>query len=93
MTVNNQDPTAIRDWTEDWTSSLGAATISTATVTAPVIPTGASIVASSNTTTSVTFRLNVSGVAAPAWVGVKIHIVMSTGEEDQRTFWVQVTNR
>jgi len=93
MTDYLQDPSAILDYTKDWSAELalnGGATITDATVTAD----GGATVTKSFTDTVVTYRLTTAGVSVvPSYVNVVIHIVLSTGEEDERTDRVQVTNR
>lgn len=88
-----QDVSAVLDYTQDWSAILtanGGATISSCTVTA----TGGATVTKSNTTTAVTYRLTTAAVTpVPSVVDVVVHVVLSTGEQDERTDHVQVTNR
>lgn len=94
MTTYSQDPAAILDYAVDWSAELtanGSATISSCTVTGPATVT---ITSATHTTTAVTFRLAVAGVTTvPSVVSIVVHVVLSTGEEDERTVRVQVTNR
>lgn len=89
-----QDPQAKLDYTFDWTAQLaanGAATIASATV---VASSGAVVSNVTTASSTVTYRLAVSLVATvPSWVSVVNHVVLSTGEEDERTMRVQITNR
>jgi phenylalanyl-tRNA synthetase beta subunit len=89
-----QDPSARLDYTFDWSAQLaanGTAQISSATVVA----TGGAVV--SNLTVAsptVTFRLATNGVTSvPSIVDVTNHVILDTGEEDERTMRVHVTNR
>lgn len=99
MTTYVQDLSAKLDYTQDWSQMLtanGGATIASCTVTAAVVAPGGgtATVTKSNTTTTVTYRLTTSAVTGiPCTVDVVVHIVLSTGEEDERTDHIQVTSR
>jgi hypothetical protein len=93
-----QDVSAILDYTQDWGPILaanGGATIASCTVTPAVVApgTGTPSVTKSNTTTTVTYRLTTAGLSTPSMVDVVVHVTLSTGEQDERTDHVQVTNR
>lgn len=86
-----QDSSAVLDYTFDWSEQLaanGAANISTATVLATG---GAAISNKTVVSPTVTFRLNTTTVSTvPSTIDVTNHVVLSTGEEDERTFRVVV---
>jgi hypothetical protein len=88
-----QDTSAVLDYTQDWGPILaanGGATITSCTVT----PTNSATTTKSNTTTTVTYRLTTAAVTnVPANVDVVVHVVLSTGEQDERTDHVSVTSR
>lgn len=93
MSDYSQDPTAKLDYTQNWAPQLaanGGATIASHTVSATG---GATILQSSRTTTTVTYRLVTSGVTTvPSEINATVHVVLSTGEEDEHTDTIQVTN-
>lgn len=84
-----KDVQAVLDFGFDWSQWLSVGeTISTATVT---VPTGITKDSQSNTTDTVTVWL--SGGTAGIWYDVTCKIVTSVGRTDRRTIQVLVTSR
>lgn len=85
-----KDPQAIRDYQLDWSTYLnGADTISSASWS--VSPSGPTIVSSSNTTT--TTKARVSGGTAGAEYTLTCHVVLASGQEDDRSITIQVADQ
>ena len=85
-----KDPLAIRDYQLDWSTYLaGADTISSASWS--VSPSGPTIVTSSNTTTTTTAR--VSGGTAGTEYTLTCHVVLASGQEDDRSITIQIQDQ
>jgi len=85
-----KDPLAIRDYLLDWSTYLaGADTISSASWS--VSPSGPTIATSSNTTTTTTAR--VSGGTAGTEYTLTCHVVLASGQEDERSITIQVQDQ
>lgn len=80
-----KDPDAVLDYQFDWSAWLAGDTIASHAVT---VPTGLTLVSSSNSSTAVTVWLagGVAGVSYP----VTCHIVTAAGREDDRTIFVAI---
>lgn len=92
--ANEQDPAAKLDWTFDWSEILevnGSPTISSATATTDI--TGAVVTGTAHDATKVTCVLACPTVPLGTVVGLTTHIVLSSGEEDERTHHIEITNR
>jgi hypothetical protein len=78
-----KDPDAVLDYQFDWSAWLAGDTIASHAVT---VPTGLTLVSSSNSSTAVTVWLSggVAGVSYP----VTCHIVTAAGREDDRTITI-----
>lgn len=100
--TNTQDYSASITWTSDWTAHLAANgnafTISTATATVPVQPTGGTVTVANCTVTgagkSVTFRVSQTGLTTPpaSPVNVVVAVTLSNGDTDQRNFPILFTD-
>lgn len=92
MATHKQDPSAILDWSMDWTAQLaanGGATISSATVVCSNEHADVSDISHNNTV--VTWRLAVEGITTGALTHT-VHVVLSTGEQDERDMTITVAN-
>jgi len=83
-----KDPEAVLDYTVDWEAWLDGDTIYTSAWT---VPTGITKDSDSNTTTTATIWL--SGGTAGELYKVKNHIVTAAGREDDRTINIHVVNK
>lgn len=81
--VFTKDPDAVLDYRIDWATWLGVDTISTSTWT---VPAGITKFTDSKTTTTTTIWL--SGGTAGETYSVKDHIVTAGGREDERTLTI-----
>jgi hypothetical protein len=87
--VWRHDPDAVLDYTIDWSQWLGdGETIAASTWD---VPAGLTEVDESETTTATSVR--VSGGTAGTMYSVTNHIVTSTGQEDDRTIRLNVSER
>lgn len=83
-----KDPTAVLDYTWDWTAWLATGeTIAIAIATA----TGVTVDATTNTTTSVTVRISGGTIGTPGTCTVRI--TTSSGQIDERTRRFTITDR
>lgn len=79
-----KDPNAKLDYALDWTAYLaGADTIASAAWT---VPAGLTKVSEANTTTTTTVRI--SGGTAGTEYTVTCHIVLASGQEDERSITI-----
>lgn len=86
-----QDPQAKLDHTVDWSAYLSAGvTITGATVICPTA--GVTITGPTFDDTTVTFRLGPCSITTPVWIDCIVHVVLSDGEEDERSLRVQITD-
>ena len=83
-----KDPDAILDYVLDWTDWLDSDTISSSAWTST---TGITIDSDTNTTTTATVWL--SGGATGSDYDVTNHIVTSAGREDDRTITIKIRER
>jgi hypothetical protein len=81
-----KDPQAIRDYGVDWAADLGALTIATSTWT--VVSGSATIVSDNKTATTTTVRI--TGGTDGAKTTFLNHIVLSDGQEDEKTCVLKV---
>jgi hypothetical protein len=91
LVADPQDPQAKLDHTVDWSADLSAGvTITSATVICPTP--GVTITGPVHDDSTVTFRLGPCALTQSTWIDCIVHIVLSTGEEDERTLRVQITD-
>jgi hypothetical protein len=83
-----KDPSAVLDYTIDWSEWLDADNLSTATWT---VDAGLTSVLESNTTKAATIWLS-GGVVGTSYM-VSVRIVTAAGRTDDRTFQINVVNR
>lgn len=83
----DKDPSDVLDYSIDWSSALGADTISSVTWT---VPSGLAMESQSNTTTAATIWL--SGGAAGTVYEVTCRIVTAGGREIERSASLRVHN-
>ena len=83
-----KDPSAVLDYTIDWSDWLDSDTISTSTWT---VPTGLTEDSDTNTTTTATVWLS-SGTAGTQYTVIN-HIVTAGGREDDRSIYIMVEDR
>jgi len=86
--IFTKDPSAVLDYTINWSSWLDSDTISTSTWT---VPTGLTKDSDTSTTTTATIWLS-SGTAGTQYTVVN-HIVTAAGREDDRSIYIVVENR
>jgi hypothetical protein len=85
-----KDPNEKLDYRFDWgTEYLGADTISSSTWSST--PTGLTHVATSNTTTTATIRIS-GGIVGQTYT-VTNHVVLASGQEAERSFYLKVVDR
>lgn len=84
-----QDPAEKLDYQLDWTGFLGADTISSSAWAST--PSGLTHVAAPNTTTTATLRI--SGGLVGTTYTVTNHVVLASGQEAERSFYLKVVDR
>jgi hypothetical protein len=91
------DPSAKLDWGISWAKDIAenapGTTITTATLVSIVPATAVLVGGISHNADSVTWRLSCAAVPPGTDVSVTVHVVFSTGEEDERTRTVRVVQR
>lgn len=83
-----KDPNAVLDYQVDWTDWLGSDTITTSTWTVP-----AGIINDSDSKTTTTTTIWLSGGTAGTSYSLVNHIVTTAGREDDRTIIIQLIER
>jgi len=84
----NKDPDAVLDYTIDWETWLGSDTISTSTW---IVDSG--LTKDSDTKTTTTTTIWVSGGTAGITYSIVNHIVTAAGREEDRTITIKVRER
>lgn len=84
-----QDPAEKLDYQFDWTGFLGADTISSSAWASS--PTGLTHAATSNTTKTATIRIT-GGLVGTVYT-VTNHVVLASGQEAERSFYLKVVDR
>lgn len=83
-----KDPSAVLDYTEDWTAWLAGDTITAVAVTATA---GITVNSTTNTTTTATVWL--AGGTPPLAYTITFHVTTAAGRQDDRSITINCLNR